>query len=123
MTTISRHLHNLDFLIRGTLWDNGSGVDVEAIEIVSRQTFTHGEPPPDPPVFTYATDDQDGTTNPDRANRFLRGSIKWDGSSNLRFGDVAYSGDRRGATNVGLLLAALYDLAAEMMPRNAENLR
>jgi hypothetical protein len=55
----------------------------------------------------------------DKAETFVRGSIKWDGCSNLEFNDdevMLHFCSKEGAMNVGVLLGRLYDVAREMMP-------
>lgn len=50
----------------------------------------------------------------DKAEWFLRGSVKWDGCSNLEFNDtdvMLHFCGKKDAMNVGVLLGRVYDLA------------
>lgn len=61
------------------------------------------------------------------APTYLSGSIKWDGCSNLQFDEqescMLHFCSRKGASNVGVLLERLYDLAREAMPKHAAYLQ
>jgi hypothetical protein len=54
------------------------------------------------------------------AQVFLSGSIKWDGCSNLQFDAqehcMLHFCGKKAATDVGVLLGRLYEMAWEMMP-------
>jgi hypothetical protein len=55
----------------------------------------------------------------------LKGTVKWDGCSDWHFGRFYYPlyfYNKNQAKEFGLLLAGLYDWAAELMPQNKENL-
>lgn len=54
-----------------------------------------------------------------KAQKFLSGHIKWDGCSNMKFDEqetsMLHFCSKVQAQSIGLLMGALYDLAAEMM--------
>lgn len=69
-------------------------------------------------------DSMDVTESLDEAQVYLSGRIKWDGCADLKFADeTLHFCGRSNAVNVGVLLGRLYDLAAELMPQNADDLR
>jgi len=69
----------------------------------------------------------DSDTSPDctpdlaRARRYLHGSVKWDGCSNLHLDEqdeaMLHFCGRKEARNIGELLARIYDLAHDVLPR------
>ena len=67
------------------------------------------------------------TKKTSEAQVYLSGFVKWDGCSTLRFdaqGDrLLHFCGKREATNVGVLLRRLYDLAAEIVPAFDESWR
>jgi hypothetical protein len=78
----------------------------------------------------YAKDDEKGCSGDTRefadADVFLSGRIKWDGCSDMKFDEqervMLHFCGRSDAVNLGMLMARLYDLAAELMPEHADEL-
>ena len=83
--------------------------------------ITPGKPPLG---FVFLKKDADSGTDSvetvEEAQVYLSGSIKWDGCSNLHFGEqkrcsLHFCGKQE-AMNVGVLMGRLYDLAAKIIP-------
>lgn len=63
----------------------------------------------------------------EEAEVYLSGSIKFDGCSNMKFDEqdrvMLHFCGRKQAVDIGVLMDRLYSLAAELMPRYAEDLK
>ncbi|SRR5260221_9260381 len=80
----------------------------------------------EPGPMLYRDEHDDFTEDPEQAELYLDGAIRFDGCSNVDFktdSSLKHFCDRGEAARIGALLARLYDLAAEMMPEHAESLR
>lgn len=111
---VTRYLPEIRYLIRGTLHENRLVAEIEAFAVVATDPAllfegvgSHGDP-------------RGWTEDVGKAAVYLHGGIKWDGCSNLLFNENAencclHFCGRRDASNVGVLLGAMYDLAREMI--------
>jgi hypothetical protein len=93
-------------------------VDVQVFEIAC--TDDSGKP-----LFALKGSTQGGvewTEKIAEAEVFLTAEIKWDGAAHLWPGEYWHIGGRRDAQNIGAMLVALYQLAADLMPEHAEDL-
>lgn len=93
--------------------------EVEAYEIKGRAD--------DLPMFEDARNETGGSLTEDRANwaRYLHGSVKWDGCSNIIFDELLPSGGRtpsylhfcgrQDAKQLADMMDAIYDLAFQAM--------
>lgn len=107
-------------------------VDVEVYATFERDLLTVVQAPDSSEPFCFQRGGGYASPDPvasiDEAERFLDGSVKWDGCSNMSF-DAIKNGvnlhfcSRADAKAIGELLAACYDLAAEWMPQYEEDLR
>jgi hypothetical protein len=104
------------FLVDMWLHENQLVVEFE----VREQIWT------DPPPFLYQDDDDQFTEDPEQSQIYISGAVKSDGCSNMTLnqdGCAQHFCDKREAVRLGELLGRIYDIAAEMMPGHAENLR
>lgn len=99
------------------LWGHQAVLSFEVVEIYGEEVA-----PKPQLLFSYWKGGTlDGTPDPAQAATFLRGSIKWDGCSNLRFDGqdetmLHFCGADH-AAGVGRLLQRMYEIAAETIPR------
>lgn len=77
----------------------------------------------DRPIFQKkdAMTSPEPTTDLSQAEVYLSGSVKWDGCSNLTFGDdsnyaLHFCGKKEAIENTGNLIANVYDLAKDIIP-------
>lgn len=75
------------------------------------------------PQYRVSGDTPEHTMDPDLAEPFMRGHIKWDGCSEWALEEAAHGCSRADWTVMGPLFAVLFDIAGELMPDNMENLR
>lgn len=106
-----------DFVVR-TWMINEYVVGVEAFEVIG---VDNDDGPPMMLKKGWKSSPDDCTSNPDEAELFVEGSIKWDGCSDLTIGRDGYihSCGREGPQKLGALLERLYDIARDAMPGHA----
>jgi len=120
-------LPDVGYVVRYRLHTGGSSVDVEAYQIVGEYSDMEARGRPvDPQARPYVFLRKGATVSSDvvdvvaDADRWLHGNIKWDGCSNLHIDaqdeSMLHFCNPRDAADVGKLLAALYDIAREILP-------
>lgn len=128
MTWVTHWLPEIGFVIRGHVGEqNALYAEVEAYEFSNVEAYDavldediHERRMP----RKNAVNGWDQTSKFEDAERYVRGSVKWDGCSDLSFDDnncALHFCSREDLGKVGRLLEALYDLAAEVIPHADAN--
>lgn len=117
---VTRHWHDISFAVEMTKQE--AWVELKVYEISGWIEGDTNKP-------IYPEKDSNGSEQVetlDAAAVYLSGSIKWDGCSNLNFDEqdrvMLHFCSKTSATNIGVLLGRLYELAAELMPEQVDNL-
>jgi hypothetical protein len=110
-----------DYFILSEFQDGGLHADFRVVCLFG------SEPDGSKPFFKRAVDDIETTEDPEEAEVFLRGWVKWDGCSNWHFPDCEGDGSIHlcswgQAAEIGVLVKRMYEITAEYIPERAKSI-
>ncbi len=85
------------------------------------RTYEYNEGLPGSLPYRFQTLDCEYTADPEWADIFVKGSVKWDGCSSVDFGSSLHACGRKQMTDIGVLFDRLFDMTVELIG-HAENL-
>jgi len=115
--SIERRLEDLNGLGGFHIRAGGSStwMDYE-VRILVLHDDGEGEP------LKFQNANNDITLDPEKAEIYLYGDIRWDGCSHNNFTNYIHGCSRQEMTRLGRLFETIFDIAMEIMPGNGEYL-